>query len=243
MDFRLAPLVVAPFAGSFLGVLILRLPAEGLLASARSACPHCGAVLRPRDLVPILSYLTLRGRCRHCGKRIAAFYPGAEIAALAIAGSACFVAADPLWLWADCVLGWGLLALGWIDARTRLLPDVLTLPLLALGLMATAWLSPEDIAEHALAAAVGVTSFLAVAAAYRRLRGQDGLGMGDAKLLGVAGAWLGLAALPRVVFAAALLGILAAGAWRLSGRPIAATTAIPFGPFLALAIWAARLLG
>jgi leader peptidase (prepilin peptidase)/N-methyltransferase len=243
VDFRIYPLLFAPFAGSFLGVLIVRLPQDGFLARARSACGSCGAVLTVRDLVPIFSYLALRGQCRRCGDRIDPFHLWAELAAVVVAASACFVAADPLWLWADCVLGWGLLALGWIDARTRLLPDALTLPLLALGLMATAWMSPEDIAENALAAAVGVTLFLVVAAAYRRLRGRDGLGVGDAKLMGVAGAWLGWSSLPWIVFGAAMSALLVAGAWRLAGRTIDRTTAIPFGPFLALAIWAARLLG
>lgn len=243
MDFRLFPLLFAPFAGSFLGVLIARLPHGGMLAHARSVCGRCGAVLGLRDLLPIFSYLALRGRCRHCGGPIGAFHLWVELAAVAIAASACVLATDSAWLWADCVLGWGLLALAWIDAHTRLLPDALSLPLLAAGLAATAWLAPDDIADHALAAALGVTSFLAVAAGYRRLRGQEGLGMGDAKLMGVAGAWLGVAALPWVVFTAAGLGLLAAGAWRLSGRALDRTTAIPFGPFLALAIWAIRLAG
>jgi leader peptidase (prepilin peptidase)/N-methyltransferase len=243
VDFRLFPLLFAPFAGSFLGVLIMRLPGGSLLARRRSACEQCGTALAARDLVPILSYLLLRGRCRHCGGRIGAFHLWVELAAVAVAASACLVAVDPAWLWADCLLGWGLLALAWIDANTRLLPDALNLPLLAIGLAATAWLAPEDAGDHALAAAVGVSFFLAVAATYRRLRGRDGLGMGDAKLMGVAGAWVGLAALPWVVFAAAVLGLLAAGVWQLGGGRVGRTTAIPFGPFLALAIWAIRLTG
>lgn len=242
MDFRLLPLILAPFIGSFLGVLILRLPADRPFAWTRSACDTCGTRLAARDMVPLVSYLRLRGRCRHCGAAIGSFHLHVELAAILVPLSAMFLAPDPIWLWADCVLGWGLLALAWTDARTMLLPDALTLPFLLLGLGATLWLTPEDIAGHALAAAIGVTAFVLVAGAYRRLRGIPGLGLGDAKLLGVAGAWLGLGALPLVVLLAALLGLGWAGLRAVRGADISRTSAIAFGPCLAAAIWIARLL-
>lgn len=238
----LAPLILAPFIGSFLGVLILRLPREQPFAWRRSACESCGARLAARDMVPILSYLLLRGRCRHCGAPIGAFHLHVELTAILVPLSALPLAPDPAWLWADCVLGWGLLALAWTDMRTMLLPDALTLPLLLLGLGATLWLSPEDIADHALAAAIGVTAFVLIAATYHRLRGIAGLGQGDAKLLGVAGAWLGIGALPLVVLLAALLGLACAGLLALRGADMRRTSAIPFGPCLAVAIWLVRLL-
>jgi leader peptidase (prepilin peptidase)/N-methyltransferase len=242
VDFRLPPLILAPFIGSFLGVLILRLPTDRPFAWARSACETCGARLAPWDMVPILSYLLLRGHCRHCGAPIGAFHLHVELAAFLVPLSATFLATDPYWLWADCVFGWGLLALAWTDARTMLLPDTLTLPLLLLGLGATLWLTPEDIVDHALAAAMGVTAFVLIAGTYRRLRGIAGLGLGDAKLLGVAGAWLGLAALPLVVLVAALLGLGWAGLQAMRGVNIRRTSAIAFGPCLAAAIWIVRLL-
>lgn len=243
MDFRLYPLLFAPFAGSFLGVLILRLPEDHPFAWSRSACARCGTTLGARDLVPVLSYLLLRGRCRHCGQAIGRFHLWVELAALAVAASAAALAVDPAWLWADCVLGWGLLALGWIDARTMLLPDALTLPLLVIGLASTAWLDQPVIAEHALAAALGYGSFALIAAGYQRLRGRAGLGGGDAKLMAAAGAWLGLAALPWVVVLAAVSGLGLAGARWLAGDGIDRDTAMPFGPCLALAIWILRLWG
>jgi len=248
VDFRVYPLIFAPFIGSFLGVLILRLPEERPFAWQRSACPYCGARLAWWEMVPILSFLWLRGRCRHCGGRIDPLHLWVEMAALAVAGSAVAasegaVARDPGWLWADCVLGWGLLALAWIDARTMLLPDVLTLPLLLLGLGATAWLAPGLVYEHALAAALGYASFVLVAAVYRRLRGFAGLGAGDAKLMGVAGAWLGLGLLPWVVLLAALLGLAGAGTRMMRGEALTRTSRAAFGPYLALAIWTLRLWG
>lgn len=242
MDFRLPPLILAPFIGSFLGVLILRLPEDRPFAWTRSACETCRTRLRARDLLPILSFVLLRGRCRHCGAPIGIFHLHVELAACLVPLSAMILAQDPAWLWADCVLGWGLLALAWTDARTMLLPDALTLPLLLLGLAATLWLEPDVIGDHALAAATGFTALLVVSAAYYRLRGRAGLGRGDAKLLGVAGAWLGLAALPGVVLVAALLGLAWAGLLALRGSEMRRTSAIAFGPCLAAAIWLARLL-
>ena len=201
------PVLLAPFIGSFLGVLIVRLPDERPIAVARSVCDHCGHALAPRDLVPIVSYAVRRGRCRDCG----------------------------------ALLGWTLLSAAWIDLRCMILPDVLTLPLLAAGLVVTAFTDPDDMPDHALAAAAGYALLFAVAWSYRRLRGRDGLGLGDAKLLAALGAWLGLADLPIVLLAASCLGLLAAGAASLAGRRMTAATAIPFGPFLAAAGWLAWL--
>lgn len=237
----LPPLLAAPVVGSFLGVLIDRLPEGRPVILARSACDHCGHRLGARDLVPLVSYAMTRGRCRHCHAPIGPFPLAIELAALTVAVWAVLAAGDDVWF--ACGLGWTLLALSWIDIRTLLLPDVLTLPLLAAGLGLT-WLSdPDALTDHAVAAAAGYLGLTAVALGYRRLRGRDGLGLGDAKLLGALGAWLGLGLLPMTLWAAASLGLLAAGAAALVGRRITAATAIPFGPFLALAGWLLWLYG
>jgi leader peptidase (prepilin peptidase)/N-methyltransferase len=233
----LAPCALAPFIGSFLGVLVLRLPEGKGVAWSRSRCARCGVALRPAELVPLLSYLALRGRCGACGGRIGRFHPAIEAAALAVAAMASLVFAEAAWIWVSCALGWTLLALAWIDARSFLLPDALTLPLLAGGLAMVAWTDPAALGLHALAALVGYAAFRALAWAYARLRGREGLGGGDAKLLAAGGAWLGPAALPAVVVLAALAGIAAAGALALAGRRMDAGTALPFGPALAGAIW------
>jgi leader peptidase (prepilin peptidase)/N-methyltransferase len=236
----LVPLLAAPFIGSFLGVLIRRLPAGRSVVVGRSACEACGHRIAARDLVPLLGYLALGGRCRHCAAPIAAEHPAIEAAALALAAVAAASQPDAARIWAGCVLGWGLLALAWIDWTHLRLPDALTLPLVLLGLAETALLDPAAAADHAAAAALGYLAFRAVAWGYRRLRGRAGLGMGDAKLLAASGAWVGLAALPNVVLAGALLGLATAALQSLRGGlgpGPRRTTPIPFGPGLALATW------
>jgi leader peptidase (prepilin peptidase)/N-methyltransferase len=231
------PLLAAPFVGSFLGVLIIRLPGDAPIAMARSACAHCGTRLGPLDLVPLVSFLVLRGRCRHCGQRIGLFHPAVELAALGVAAMAVLADSDSSRVWADCVLGWTLLALAWIDWTEFLLPDVLTLPLTVAGLILTwAW-DPDALTDHCLAAVLAYLSFRGIAAAYRRLRGRDGLGGGDAKLIAAAGAWCGVAMLPLLVLGSAVIGLLAALGLALAGRSVTSTTRIPFGPCIALAFW------
>jgi leader peptidase (prepilin peptidase) / N-methyltransferase len=234
--------VAAPFIGSFLGVLIRRLPEGRPIVWARSACEACGAGLTASELVPLVSWVIARGRCGHCGRPVGWFYPAVELAALAVALIA--LAVDDIeTAWLDCLLGWWLLTLAWIDVRRLILPDVLTLPLIVAGLLAAAVLDPDSLAERALGAALGYLALRAVAWAYLRLRGREGLGQGDAKLLAAAGAWLGAVALPQVILVAALSALLVAAALRFSGRTMHAHSALPFGPFLALAIWALWLFG
>jgi len=239
----LLPLLLSPFIGSFLGVVIRRLPLGLPIALARSACEGCGRLLPPQDLVPLLSFALLRGRCRFCRAGIARFHVWIELAAIAVAAWATLITPDAGALWINCALGWWLLALAWIDRDHLRLPDALTLPLLVLGLMASWWLGdPDAAADHALAAAVGYLAFRGVALAYRMLRQREGLGQGDAKLLAAAGAWVGLAGLPTVVLGAAMIALATTLLQRLFQRQ-AADTPIPFGPYLALATWLVRLYG
>jgi leader peptidase (prepilin peptidase)/N-methyltransferase len=237
-----ALLLVAPFVGSFLGVLVQRIPEGAPIAWSRSRCRWCEARLGPRDLVPIVSWLIAKGRCRRCGHRLGWFYPGVELAAIAVALVAVAVdSGDGAWL--DCVLGWWLLALGWIDARYWLLPDLLTLPLILGGLAASVTFDPEQLTGRALGAAFGYVSLLTIAALYRVLRGREGLGRGDAKLLAASGAWVGAVALSQVILLAALAALAGAGCLRLAGIRLGAHSALPFGPFLALATWLIWLFG
>jgi leader peptidase (prepilin peptidase)/N-methyltransferase len=237
------PLLAAPFIGSFLGVLIIRLPSRAPVALARSACAHCGTRLGALDLVPLVSCAAFRGRCRYCRAPIGLFYPAVELAATAVALWAVLVDPDTGRVWANCGLGWTLLALAWIDWIDFLLPDVLTLPLILAGLASTLTFDPEALTDHCLAVILAYLSFRGLAAVYRRLRGRDGLGGGDAKLIASAGAWCGLAALPLVVLGSALLGLLAALGLALTGRSMTSTTRIPFGPCIALAFWLVRMHG
>lgn len=137
-----------------------------------------------------------------------------------------------------CLLGWVLLALAVIDQRHMVLPDELTLPLAGLGL-AGAWLDdPAALPAHAAGAVLGFLCFAAVGLLYRRWRGCDGLGLGDAKLLAAAGAWVSWSGLPSVVLIAALLGLGTALVRRLPRR-----ARLPFGPGLAAATWLVWLDG
>jgi leader peptidase (prepilin peptidase)/N-methyltransferase len=235
-------IIMAPVIGSFLGVLIERLPQGRSVVVARSACDTCHHVLGPLDLVPIVSYLAARGRCRHCGALIGRFPLMIELAALVPALWAASLD-DGLRLWADCGLGWTLLALSWIDWRHMILPDVLTLPLLLAGLGVALFLDPGNIVDHAAGAAIGYLLFIGVAWAYRRTRGRDGLGEGDAKLLAAAGAWVTWSGLAQVMLIAAVVGLLVALAGSLAGKKFGAQTALPFGPCLAVGIWLVWMYG
>jgi leader peptidase (prepilin peptidase) / N-methyltransferase len=239
------PLVVAaiaPFVGSFLGVVVQRLPERRPIVLGRSSCDGCGQVLRTLDLVPLATWLVRRGRCA-CGQvALGFFYPGIELAALAFAISAVAVTSGWL-LGASLALGWTLLALAAIDLRHFILPDLLTLPLIPAGL-AVAWLDdPARLPDHAIGAAAGFAAFALTGWLYQRLRGRAGLGGGDAKLLAAAGAWLGWPALPGVVVIAATSALLVIAARTLAGRPIGPQAPIAFGPYLALGLWLLWLLG
>jgi leader peptidase (prepilin peptidase) / N-methyltransferase len=232
----LLPVLVSPFIGSFLGVLIQRLPDGDDVVAARSHCNACHRTLGPADLIPIVSYLAMRGRCRHCGAPIGRFHLMIELAALAVALWAITID-DGARLWADCVLGWTLLALAWIDARHMILPDVLTLPLVLAGLGFAWTLEPDRIVDHAAGAAIGWLLFWAVSRLYRLFRGRDGLGEGDAKLLAASGAWVSWSGLGPVMLVAALTGLGVALVGWLRGGKTTTATAIPFGPPLAFATW------
>ncbi len=236
------PILAAPFIGSFLGVLVLRLPAGRPVISGRSCCPRCHHTLEPAELVPVASWLMARRRCRHCHAPISPFYPAMEIAALALAiWAALVLPADELW--ASCALGWCLLALAVIDARSFLLPDALTLPLIPAGLAIAYRDDPASLLPHAAAAGAGFAAFTLIAMAYRRLRHREGLGAGDAKLLAAAGAWLSLEGLPSVVLIAALASFAGLLLDRRIDRQRLLMSRIPFGPGLCLGIWLVWLYG
>ncbi len=226
------PVLAAPIVGSFLGVLIARLPQGGDVVRGRSACPSCGHPLGVPDLVPIASFLALRGRCRFCRGPIAPFHLWVEMSALSVALWAA-TAQQGAFLWAGCALGWTLLTLAWIDAVCLRLPDVLSLPLILGGLAEAALLEPDMLTGRVAGAAFAYAGMRLLAWSYRRLRGREGLGHGDAKLLAAAGAWVGGMLLPDVLLGAALAGL----AWALRhGRPDPSER-VPFGPFIAASLW------
>ncbi len=208
-----------------------------------SSCPACGRRLGWRELIPLVSWVAQGGKCRGCSAPISQSYPLIELAAVVVAVWACLATPAAVFA-ATCGMGWLLLALSAIDIRTRRLPDVLNLLLATSGIAVIAMIDTNLILEHLVAAAVGYGALVAVELGYRRLRGRDGLGRGDSKLLGAIGAWVGLQGLAACLFvaaASAIVFILAAS--RLRGTEIRGDTAIAFGPFLALGGWLTWVYG
>jgi leader peptidase (prepilin peptidase)/N-methyltransferase len=242
-NLRIVPILLGPFIGSFLGVLIVRLPATRPIVWSRSVCETCRRQLSPLELIPLLSFAALRGRCRTCESPIGAFPFAVEIAATVIATWAVVSGSELRDVWLDSALGWTLLTLAWIDWDHMQLPDVLTLPLLLFGLMAALVFAPLTLPERVLGAAAGYLAFVGTAWAYHRLRKRDGLGAGDAKLLAASGAWIGWGLLLDVVIIAAICCLGSAAYLQLRGRTLTRHTALPFGPFLAFATWVVWLYG
>lgn len=238
----LAVIVTAPAIGSFVGTVVQRFPRSESVIWGRSRCEACGTVLRVRDLVPLLSWIVQRGRCRYCGGVIGIFYPAIEIAALAVALWAVWVL-DGWLLWASCGLGWTLLCLAMIDQRTGYLPDIMTLPLIPAGLAVTYSLDPELLMGHLAGALAGFAAFYAIAALYHRFRGRDGLGLGDAKLIAAAGAWVGWEGLPSVVLWACFTAFVMILTVRALGHQFTLKSSIAFGPYLCFGFWIVWLHG
>jgi leader peptidase (prepilin peptidase)/N-methyltransferase len=233
--FEGASLALGLIVGSFANVCIHRLPRGGSVVSPPSRCPTCGALIRPWDNIPVLSYLILRGRCRSCRTRISARYPAVEAAnGLAYLGLA--VRGGPTARTAvEMVLVSALLILCLIDLDYHLLPDLITLPGIGLGL-AVSFLpgAPVKPLSAAAAALGGYLAFFLVALAYRKLRHVEGLGQGDWKMVAMLGAFLGWPKMLLVVFLATLagtaVGLAVVAFWGRGWR-----YALPLGTFLGVA--------
>jgi leader peptidase (prepilin peptidase)/N-methyltransferase len=251
--------VLGLIVGSFLNVVILRLPArmeyfwkrdarEMLELGANdeaappdivrkgSHCPHCKHPLAAWDNIPLLSWLVLRGHCRYCRAPISIQYPLVEVL--------CGVAsAIVVWhfgvTWqagAALLFTWFLVAAGGIDFRTQLLPDSLTLPLLWLGLLISLVPVFVDSREAVIGASIGYLALWSVYWLFKLATGKEGMGFGDFKLFAAAGAWMGYAALLPVIIIAAVSGAVI-GTILLRTRGQDRSMPFAFGPFLAIAMW------
>jgi leader peptidase (prepilin peptidase)/N-methyltransferase len=220
--------VVGAVVGSFLNVVIHRLPRRESLVHPRSRCPGCGVQIAGYDNVPIVSWLALRGRCRHCGEPISPRYPVVELlTALAFALVVLVRGLDD-----DLVLELpfvaALIALAGIDLDHKLLPNRIVYPLAAYGLIATLLVESGELVEHVIAGAGAFTFLLLAVLAYPR-----GMGMGDVKLAGAMGLYLGAAVIPALLVAflsGSLVGVVILAREGAAARK----KAIPFGVFLAL---------
>jgi leader peptidase (prepilin peptidase)/N-methyltransferase len=247
--------------GSFLNVVILRLPrrlewqwrkdANEILENAEvydppppgivvepSHCPHCKHKLSWFENIPLVSWLALRGRCRHCGTRISAQYPAVEFLTMVLVLACVWQFGFGWKAFGAMLFTCFLIALAGIDLRTRLLPDQLTLPLLWLGLIA----SIENLFVGQKAALLGVMagyfSLWSVYWVFKQLTGKEGMGHGDFKLLAAIGAWVGLKGILPTILVSSIVGAIIGSIWLFAaGRDRA--TPIPFGPYLAVAGWIA----
>jgi leader peptidase (prepilin peptidase)/N-methyltransferase len=210
--------------------------------TGRSACDVCGATLGVRDLVPLFSWAALRGRCRHCGVAVGWFFPAIELCAFAVALWSGLVVSG-LAFWLSCGLGWILLALAATDFKYLLLPDFLTLPLIAAGLAANWLLDPSALTADVIGAVVGFGAVVILRFVYERLRGREGMGLGDAKLFAAAGAWTSWAGLPSVLAIAAMSALVFAVLRGARGGHLSLADSVPFGPFLAGGLWIVWLYG
>ncbi|MBA3941346.1 MAG: prepilin peptidase [Sphingopyxis sp.] len=226
--------------GSFIATLVLRWPA-GRSVLGRSRCDGCDRVLAPWEMLPLLSALFSRGRCRTCGAPIDRFHGRVELASGAIGAFAlALMPGTAGWLWA--LFGWLLLPLILLDARHFWLPDRLNLLLGAVGLLLAGPLLGTTLLDRWIGALVGGGLLALVAWAYRRSRGVEGMGGGDPKLVAAVGAWLGWQALPLMLLTASLGGIVWAFAARQKGdRPLSGRR-VPFGVFIGTAAFAAAPL-
>jgi leader peptidase (prepilin peptidase)/N-methyltransferase len=224
--------VLGGVIGSFLNVCIHRLPRGESIVRPRSRCPSCAAPVRASDNIPILSWLSLGGRCRSCGWRIPLRYPLVELATAALfAGGALWFGAEPrfavfLPFVAICI------ALFVIDAEHQLLPDLLTLPGTALGLLLSPWNPLVDLRGAAVGALLGAGVSSALIGVYWLIRHRQGMGWGDVKMLAMIGAFLGWEMTLLAIVLSSLLGIAWWALWQAGGRGL--QEVLPFGSFLAL---------
>ncbi|HYL68546.1 MAG TPA: prepilin peptidase [Candidatus Limnocylindria bacterium] len=256
------PILIAVFIflfgliiGSFLNVCIVRIPGGKSIVLPSSACPKCGAAIRPYDNIPVISYLLLAGKCRQCKTTISAIYPAVEL----LTGLMFLACYEAFGLTAE-TLKWAIfsaimIVLVFTDLRERVLPDVVNFTGLGLGLALSLFTKPSDglaawlsnhmfdfppptpvvsLADALFGAAIGSSLLWLVSEAYFRLRGREGMGLGDVKMMLMAGAFLGTKRTLLTIFTGSILGSVLGLIFILARRKDSEYE-LPFGTFLGMA--------
>lgn len=230
--------------GSFIAAVTVRMPKDEDIVLARSRCMSCGEPLKAWHLVPVFSWLIQRGKCASCGAAVSPRYILIECAAAAIGVWAALAGAgDLIWTLATAALGWQLLLIALIDAENFWLPDELTLPLIASGLIASAVLVSGWPVDQIIGAVTGLAGLWLIALAYRRLRDRDGMGSGDPILFAGVGAWVGWQGLPTTLLWACAAGFSLVLTFLVTRRKVSGSDRLPFGTFLAIGLWLTWLYG
>ncbi|HET8552668.1 MAG TPA: A24 family peptidase [Gammaproteobacteria bacterium] len=256
--------ILGLIVGSFLNVVIYRLPVmldrawrretgetpaddePFNLAVPRSRCRQCGHLISAWENVPVISYALLRGRCHGCRTHISIRYPIVELLSGALAVVVAWHFGVSLETAAGLVFTWTLITLAFIDIDHQLLPDIITLPLLWVGLGLSLLWPAGDVFAQPRAAIIGAIAgygcLWLVFHAFKLMTGKEGMGYGDFKLLALLGAWLGWEMLPLIVLLAAGVGAIV-GVGMILAKRLQRETPIPFGPYLAAAGWIAMIWG
>ncbi|MGZ9045115.1 MAG: prepilin peptidase, partial [Telluria sp.] len=212
------------------------------LVVPRSACPACGQQITALQNIPVVSWLALRGRCANCKAPISARYPVVEVLGGLLAACAVWrFGLTPQGI-AACVFLWSLLALTMIDLDTQLLPDGITLPLLWVGLIVNLWGVFTSLPSAVIGAVAGYLSLWSIYWLFKLIRGKEGMGYGDFKLLAALGAWLGWTMLPTIILLSSVVGAVV-GISLIVFTKHGREKPIPFGPYLAAAGLIALLFG
>ncbi|MCQ4318580.1 prepilin peptidase [Stutzerimonas zhaodongensis] len=264
LAFVLCTLVLGLLVGSFLNVVIHRLPImmqrdwrvqarEFLELPAESAtrfnlilpnshCPHCDHEIRPWENIPVVSWLALRGKCSSCRAPISKRYPTVELFCGFLSAYVAWHFGFTLQAGGMLLLTWGLLSMSMIDIDHQLLPDSLVLPLLWLGLIANSFGLFASLSDAVWGAVAGYLSLWSVYWLFKLVTGKEGMGYGDFKLLAMLGAWGGWQVLPLTILLSSVVGAVL-GTIMLRVQKAESGTAIPFGPYLAIAGWIALIWG
>lgn len=241
--------------GSFLNVVIYRLPVivmaewqennkvESIsLSKPRSYCPHCQHSIVWFDNIPLLSFILLNGKCRHCDANISWRYPLVEALSACLSMICAWQFGYSLQLLAALIVSWSLIAQSFIDFEHFILPDQINLPVLWLGLLLSIAEVFSNSHDSIIGASLGYLSLWSIYMIFKFLTGKEGMGYGDFKLLALLGAWLGWQQLPLIIVLSSLLGSVV-GIVLITIKRSGLNTPIPFGPYLAASGWLALVFG